>query len=80
MTLDEKAKQISTRGELAEFLAALHADFATRSDWENCELGGFLEALAAWTADCDGYYARAGEPSSPWQVFADALLAARVYE
>ena len=80
MTIEERARKITTRAELAEFLAALHADFKAGTRWENDDLGTFLEALAGWTADCDGYYARAGEPPSPWQTFAEALLAARIYE
>ena len=50
--------------------------------WENAALPAYLDALAAWVADSPGYYANRGEPvpSVDWQVFADALQAARSYE
>jgi len=52
--------------------------------WENGSLGEFLGAMMRWTDDCDGYYRNMGIPLNPnepqWRVFADILLAARVYE
>lgn len=51
--------------------------------WTNQTAGEFVEALAAWLADMDGYYARRGTTAaaqSPWRVIADAIAAARHYE
>ncbi|MEU0793170.1 hypothetical protein ABZ342_24110 [Amycolatopsis sp. NPDC005961] len=51
-------------------------------DWENDTLPRYLEALAGWLRDCEGYYANQGIPlpADGWQVFRDALVAATVYE
>ena len=50
--------------------------------WENDTVPRYLDALAAWLADCEGYYARRGEsvPENGWSVIADAMRAAAVYE
>jgi len=40
--------------------------------------------MAAWLTDCHGYYTSSGQPvdvnAPSWQIFADALSAASVYE
>jgi len=65
----------------------LREDLIKNEDgWENPTLDRFLEAMEAYTLDIDGYYKNmhidinvdAGNP--PWQVFADILRGARVYE
>ena len=46
-------------------------------------LSTFLESLAAWLGDADGYYAALSRtvPNQPtWELFAQSLLAARSYE
>ncbi|MFI9818689.1 DUF7660 family protein [Saccharothrix variisporea] len=50
--------------------------------WQNHSLPHYLEALAAWLHDSDGYYANLGVPvpRNGWEVIADALRAAAVYE
>jgi hypothetical protein len=51
--------------------------------WEHRDLGSFLEALAAWVEDMDGYYdsQKLGKPKDiNWQFMTDALMAARIYE
>ena len=75
-------RQINTRAELIALISELITDDSSK--WENSDNGAFLEALGAWIEDCDGYYANtrseldADSPS--WQLFADALQAARIYE
>jgi hypothetical protein len=50
-------------------------------DWENATLPAYLEALAAWLRDSDGFYANQGrEVPDGWHVMADALQAATIYE
>ena len=84
MTLPEQARAVKTREDLVAFLAALRADFARNPrTWTNADLASFLEAMAAWSEDMDGYYAGTGEDMArvpPWRVLADILMAARVYE
>lgn len=74
--------QINTRSELAKLVAKMAAE--DTSKWDNSDLSSFLEALSGWIEDCDGYYSNMGSdlnPDSPsWQVFADALQAAQIYE
>ncbi len=75
---------IATRTEFLTFLSALRSDFTERPDkWENQDLAAFLEAMEAWIADMDGYYSKIGRemPVQPtWQMLADILNGARVYE
>lgn len=75
---------ITTHQAFLEFLALLQEDFRKHgSQWENGTLPTYLEAMQAWTEDMDGYYLNTGQPipeNVPWQVFADILRAARVYE
>jgi hypothetical protein len=48
------------------FIGAMHEDLLQNSkDWENSTLDGFLDALAAWTTDMDGYFQNLGEQAPP---------------
>jgi hypothetical protein len=84
VTLIESAHEVATREDLVAFLKALNADFAAnRGAWGNARLETFLEAMAAWSEDMDGYYESRGESLvtlPAWRVLADILVAARVYE
>jgi hypothetical protein len=75
---------VCTREDLVEFIGALARDYEIgRSTWANAELGSFLGAMAAWSADMEGFYTQSGEQlelMSPWRVLAEILVAARVYE
>jgi len=60
-------------------------DFQLNKDeWENIKLIDFLEALAAYSKDIEGYYKNQNLPfdkNKPnWKVFAQLLLGAKVYE
>lgn len=84
MSLTERARTTETREDFVEFLREFRADFASgHSGWVNADLPTFLEAMAAWINDMDGYYRNAGQNSSdltPWRIMADILMAARIYE
>jgi hypothetical protein len=76
---------IRTRDELIGHIFRLLDDHDAIGDqWENKDLYSILQAMAAWLNDCEGYYINTGQavdvrhPS--WQLFADALSAASVYE
>jgi hypothetical protein len=57
MTLAERARAVQTRNGLSAFVAARKADFdASGSHWTSSALASFLEPLAAWVQDMDGYY------------------------
>ncbi|PJI95197.1 hypothetical protein CLV34_0070 [Luteimicrobium subarcticum] len=72
------------RSDFADFIDRLADSFSADPDeWENANLLDFLRAWAAWLEDMDGYFSGRHEPvpSQPtWQLIADMLLAARVYE
>jgi hypothetical protein len=84
MTLAERASRVRTRDDLAAFIAELKADLdANPEEWANADLGSFLEAMAAWMLDMEGYYENTGQvlrDLPAWKILADALMAARVYE
>jgi hypothetical protein len=52
------------------------------ANWDNHSLPDYLESLAAWLEDCDGYYAERGVliPWNGWEVVQNAMRAATVYE
>lgn len=84
MTLAERARAVQTREDLAAFVAELKADLgASPGEWTNADLASFLEAMAAWIQDMEGYYQNTGQKLSelsPWKIVADVLMAARIYE
>jgi hypothetical protein len=52
-------------------------------EWENKTLPDYLESMASWTEDMDGYYQNMGLPMPEninWKVFANILVAAKMYE
>jgi hypothetical protein len=75
---------IQSRQDLADFVRLLAADLdQNRRSWENDDLKSFLETMAAWIDDLDGYYRNAGEPlpeAPTWCLFGQILAAASVYE
>ncbi|TVZ77115.1 hypothetical protein [Streptomyces sp. BK340] len=76
--------QVNSREDLASFVRSLHRSHLAEGDsWENADLAGFLEALAAWIGDADGWYSNAGRElaaGGDWGFFARALRAATIYE
>ena len=84
-TLHALAARANTREDFLAFLRALAKQAAQEGHtWENATISDFLEALAAWAADADGYYGNIttqldlSRPS--WRFFAEMLSAARGYE
>ena len=79
-----KTSGIVSKEDLADFIETLRDDFLKDpSAWENHTVDRYLDAMAAWVRDMDGYYKNDREipPTLPtWQTMADILSAARVYE
>jgi len=75
---------VNSREDLAAFVRSLRRRRTEDgSSWENADLLSFLEALAAWIDDADGWYsntARELPAGGDWTFFARALQAATVYE
>lgn len=80
----ERIESILTRKDLVVFLNELHQEHRDSPQaWENNTLERFLEALAAWTEDMDGFYVNQKQkvPEHPeWKTFAQMLVAATMYE
>ena len=84
MTQGKNAVQVGSREELVVFIESLVEDFRSNPEkWENGNLERFLEAMAGWVDDMEGYYANTGEDMlelPPWRLLADILQAAKSYE
>ncbi|NBN65928.1 DUF7660 family protein [Pannonibacter tanglangensis] len=84
MDLNEKVNAVETRDDFIEFIGALRRDLKScPDDWQNPTLDGFLEALAAWVQDMDGYYQNNSLPVTllpNWKNVAEMMLAAKHYE
>ena len=84
-TLEELAEGTATRRDFCVFLEALACDFDQRpQEWENVTVGAYLEATAAFAEAIDGYYRNTSQAidaeQATWRMFAEILLAGKVYE
>ncbi len=75
---------VVTREDFIKLLLLLSADFKENtSSWENRDISSFLESMASWIEDMDGFYLNQNLPlptNISWSNFADMMLAAKVYE
>ncbi|WP_455431093.1 DUF7660 family protein [Streptomyces afghaniensis] len=75
---------VDSREDLADFVRSVRGSHAEDgSSWENADLPRFLDALAAWIDDADGWYRNTGRDlplGGDWAFFARALHAATMYE
>ena len=76
--------KIKTREDFVSFVYELSKDSRENTEkWPNRDLGTYLDALAAWVEDMDGYYLNQGQPvpeKLEWKIVADMLIAAKFYE
>jgi hypothetical protein len=75
---------INGKEDFIRFVELLISDLRNNPDkWENKDLDSYLGAIASWTEDMDGYYQN-NNLSLPenidWKVFANILMAAKIYE
>ena len=81
--LAKMAGAIETREDFCRFADLLHQNYKKRrGEWENDKLGDYLEALARFSSDFEGYVKNTGSDAAknPWRLLATVLLAAKVYE
>lgn len=82
--LEQMANRVQTRDDFIRFVRELNEDRNSASrEWGNDDLPKYLDAVAAWTEDMDGYFLNNGQPvpqQPDWKLFATILFAARVYE
>ncbi len=84
MNWRSRIESIGSRDDFISFVYDLLAYFESeREEWENQTIDAYIDALARWTRDMDGYYKNMGQ-SPPdqlsWRVLADMLFAATMYE
>lgn len=76
---------VTDRTSFIKFVEKLRVDFNTKPhEWKNKTLDDFLEALSAYAHDIQGYYKNTNQQTNAdvasWQVFADILAGASMYE
>ncbi len=74
-------ESIASKEDLAELIDELRRDLVHNPDtWENVDLAAYLEALAGWLRDMEGYYEHRGEPVPTWKLLGEILPAVKMYE
>jgi hypothetical protein len=84
-SLEDSVMSLRSREDLADFVERLAEDWRRDAEqWDNRDLGAFLDGMSVWLRDAEGYYRNTGshiDAGSPsWRLFGDALLAGRVYD
>ena len=77
--------EVVDRQSFIKFLSLLHNSYQrNKADWENVDLDSFLEAMARYAQDIQGYYDNTNQKvdanTPSWKIFADILLGAKIYE
>ncbi|WP_293938181.1 MULTISPECIES: DUF7660 family protein [Sphingobacterium] len=77
--------KVTDRQSFIKFLDLLHKNLLQNPEtWENKTLPDFLEALASYAEDIQGYYdntdANVDAEKAAWSTFADIFKGAKVYE
>ena len=84
MDLHQRIGSITSKEDLADFVAALREDLANKRDeWENPTLERFLDAMQEWIRAMDDWCSNTGQPPiqrPSWRTLADILYAAKIYE
>ena len=84
MDITDTVNSIELREDFISFIRLLKKDLKDNHDaWENPTLDRYLEALAACTEDMEGYYLNTKQDLPKniiWKVFAEILIAAKMYE
>jgi hypothetical protein len=83
-TILNYASNVHCRSTFVEFVRKLREDLDLNpSDWENASLSDYLDAIANWSEDMDGYYSNTGRKCPTdvnWKFLVDVMMAARIYE
>ncbi|ROP59943.1 hypothetical protein EDF81_2766 [Enterobacter sp. BIGb0383] len=82
--MDRGYNSASTKDELIKLIYSLVSEIKSNPNkWESNDLPSFLEAMASWMEDMEGFYENMNKPYPDdvnWSVLGDILMAARVYE
>ena len=84
MDLHAEADRVGSREQLVRFLGLLLEDHRQRPEsWATGDLESYLDGLAGWAEDVDGYFENRGElisSVSPWRLAAMMFVAAKYYD
>lgn len=84
MNLKDKIESIKNKEDFVKYIEVLVENLKkSPHEWGNNNLPDYLEAVANWTGDIEGYYKNSNVPlpeNINWKVFATILTAARIYE
>ena len=76
-------QKVTSRKELLDLIFQM-LDENDAVKWDNDTACSFLQAMAGWLNDSDGFYKNMNidvdTDRASWQLFADALQAATIYE
>jgi hypothetical protein len=77
--------EVTDRQSFIKFLELFYQDFLNNTtEWENSKLENFLQAMASYTGDIQGYFDNTNQninaDTPSWKVFADILKGAKIYE
>ena len=82
-SLARRAGAIETREDFVRFAQLLAQNHRKcRREWENDNLDRYLDAVAGFVSDFDGYVRNTSSnpEGNSWRLLASVLLAAKVYE
>ena len=75
---------ISSKEDLVDFLYNLSDDKrVNETQWENKDVESYIEGIAAWIEDMEGYYKNTGKEmpqNVDWSFIATLLYVGKIYE
>lgn len=82
MQLEDFVNTINSKEDFVNFLKLFLNDYSNNiSEWENNKLESYLNGIYGFTMDIEGFLGFETNNLKPtWKLFAQILLAARVYE
>jgi hypothetical protein len=84
LSIFEEGFHVDSREEFAAFVRELVTYLTQHPEkWQNSTLEDYLNALASWVEDYDGYFKNRGEPvpeQPDWTLFANIMYAAAIYD
>jgi hypothetical protein len=81
---NKKINEIHSKDDFVNFVVLLVSNLKNNpEEWTNKTLTEYLESISSWTEDMEGYYQNNNIPipeNVNWKVFANILIAAKMYE
>jgi hypothetical protein len=81
---NKKINEIHSKDDFVNFVVLLVSNLKNNpEEWTNKTLPEYLESISSWTEDMEGYYQNNNIPipeNVNWKVFANILIAAKMYE